>query len=79
MSKEKIYKKEVLLHVGLSKTATTFLQLKIFPNIQNIFYTSTALPECHNNPFKFGWDINRKGFSTRIKQIKIDIQEFIEK
>lgn len=78
LSKEKIYKKKVVLHVGLSKTATTFLQLNIFPNIQNIFYMSTSLPECHNNPFKFGWDINRKDFSTGVKQIKIDIWEFIK-
>ena len=34
----KASQQEIYFHVGLAKTATTFLQYKVFPNFKNIHY-----------------------------------------
>lgn len=36
-------KKEVYFHLGLPKTATTYLQLAVFPNLKGIYYTRKRL------------------------------------
>ena len=67
-------KKQIVLHVGLPKTATTFLQLKVFPNIKNIFYTGNPNSEIFQTPFKHLRNINQTGFSL---SVKTKIHEFI--
>lgn len=50
--------KKIFLHVGLPKTATTFLQQKVFPNIKDVYYTGAAHEEVWDTPIKFLMNIN---------------------
>lgn len=48
------------LHVGLHKTATTFLQDKVFPNLQDTFYKHRDEMRLSNRKGRFkGWRIDR--------------------
>jgi len=51
--------KQVFFHVGLGKTATTYLQYKVFPYFKNIEYIH------HSHRYKRAPEIIRKGKSKR--------------
>ncbi|OGU60046.1 MAG: hypothetical protein A2X64_07575 [Ignavibacteria bacterium GWF2_33_9] len=44
-------KKNIILHVGLQKTATTFIQLNIFPSLKNSYSTFYEDKNFYNTPF----------------------------
>ncbi len=52
-------KKQIFFHVGLGKTATTYLQYRVFPYFKNVEYIH------HSYRYKNAVDIVRKGKSKR--------------
>ena len=73
-------KKDIIIHIGLHKTGTTFLQAMVFPELKNIFARSLhMLPKSESSPFnqiltgKFA-DMN----AQELEYLKRDIYNYID-
>ena len=73
-------KKDIIIHIGLHKTGTTFLQAMVFPELKNIFARSLhMLPKSESSPFnqiltgKFA-DMN----AQELEYLKRDIYNYVD-
>ena len=75
--------KEIFIHIGLHKTATTFLQTKVFPCVKDLYYVGISSQDISKKPFNFFYDINQKTTkdsklsNKEIIKIKGEINDFI--
>lgn len=71
-----IYMRQVYIHIGLHKTATTFLQKKIFPKLDNINYLSRPYTNLNHafNKLQYADDTRfcRQEFTQEINQLQSD-------
>ncbi len=72
MDKKSLQLKQVFLHIGLPRTATSFLQSKIFPFITGIYYFGHADLKTQNTPFILLEELNKQN----ILQIKNEILDY---
>lgn len=64
-------KKEIILHVGLPKTGTSYLQFKLFPSFKNVFVSGQGDPVVHESPLAPLMNLNFKNYDLLDEKEKI--------
>ena len=74
--------KNLIIHVGLPKTGTSFLQSKIFPNLEKIYHSGNGDPNVYSTPLACLMNLNhiyrKKNLSFDFVSEKNKINNFIQ-